>query len=74
MMEVLQKEHQRLWKRAQSSKTIEDVQSIINLLKEARDKIANGLLTRSPSSLSRCQWQGPVLTCISEQQIPIRPP
>jgi hypothetical protein len=43
MMEVLQKEHQRLWKRAQSSKTIEDVQSIIDLLKEARDKIANGL-------------------------------
>lgn len=47
MMELLQKEHQRLWKSAQSSKSADDAQSIINLLKEARDNIENG---RSKSS------------------------
>ncbi|KAL1954591.1 hypothetical protein VTO42DRAFT_886 [Malbranchea cinnamomea] len=46
-MEVLQKEHQRLWKRAQSSKSIDDVQSIINLLAEARNSIE-----KDPSSTS----------------------
>ncbi|WEW58304.1 hypothetical protein PRK78_003772 [Emydomyces testavorans] len=46
-MELLQKEHQRLFKRAQSSKSIHDVQATIDLLKEARDNIQ-----RDPSSAS----------------------
>ncbi|EEP81761.1 conserved hypothetical protein [Uncinocarpus reesii 1704] len=46
-MELLQKEHQRLFKRAQSSKSINDVQATIDLLKEARDSIE-----RDPSSAS----------------------
>lgn len=41
-MELLQKEHQRLFKRAQSSKSINDVQATIDLLKEARDAIERG--------------------------------
>lgn len=43
-MELLQKEHQRLFKRAQSSKSIHDVQATIDLLKEARDAIERGML------------------------------
>jgi len=39
-MDLLQKEHQRLWKRVQSSKSINDVQATIDLLKEARNNIA----------------------------------
>lgn len=41
-MDLVQKEHDRLWKRAQGSKCIKDVQATINLLKEARDSIENG--------------------------------
>ncbi|EAS33902.3 ubiquitin-protein ligase RMD5 [Coccidioides immitis RS] len=46
-MELLQKEHQRVFKRAQSSKSINDVQATIDLLREARDAIE-----RDPSSAS----------------------
>ena len=51
-MDLLQKEHQRLWKRAQSSKSINDVQATIDLLKEARNNIAKSesdpLVTANP--------------------------
>lgn len=44
-MDLLQKEHQKLWKRAQSAKGINDVQNTIDLLQEARDNIANSKIS-----------------------------
>jgi hypothetical protein len=41
-MDLLQKEHDRLWKRTKSSKSIDDVQATIDLLQEARNTIAAG--------------------------------
>ena len=41
-MDLVQKEHERLWKRVKSSKTINDVQKTIDLLQAARDTIAVG--------------------------------
>lgn len=42
MMDLLQKEHERVWKRLKTGKTINDVQSTIDLLQEARNIIAAG--------------------------------
>ena len=41
-MDLLQKEHERVWKRLKTGKTINDVQSTIDLLQQARDTIAAG--------------------------------
>jgi hypothetical protein len=43
-MDLVQKEHERLWKRVKSSKTINDVQKTIDLLQAARDTIAAGIV------------------------------
>jgi hypothetical protein len=45
MMDLLQKEHERVWKRLKTGKTINDVQSTIDLLQEARNTIAAGRKT-----------------------------
>lgn len=47
-MDQVQKEHQRLWKKAQASKCINDVQATIDLLLEARRTIENGWLFLNP--------------------------
>jgi hypothetical protein len=52
-MDLLLKEHQRLWKRAQSSKSIDDVQATIDLLKEARNTIAKSESLTGPSTLKQ---------------------
>lgn len=39
-MDLVQKEHDRLWKRSKSPTTLESTQEIINLLQKARDAIA----------------------------------
>lgn len=44
-MDLLQKEHDRLWKRTKSSKSIDDVQATIDLLQEARNTIAAGKIS-----------------------------
>lgn len=44
-MDLVQKEHERLWKRLKSAKGISDVQATIDLLQEARDTIAAGTST-----------------------------
>lgn len=41
-MDLLQKEHERLWKRTRGSKSINDVQATIDLLQEARNTVATG--------------------------------
>jgi E3 ubiquitin-protein transferase RMND5 len=41
-MDLLQKEHERVWKRMKAAKSISDVQATIDLLQEARDSIAAG--------------------------------
>ncbi|EEH38023.1 RMND5A protein [Paracoccidioides lutzii Pb01] len=56
-MDLLQKEHQRLWKRAHSGKSIKDVQATIDLLQEARDNIAKD---PSSASISLAKLQNPV--------------
>jgi E3 ubiquitin-protein transferase RMND5 len=47
-MDLLQKEHDRLWKRTKSSKSLDDVQATIDLLQEARNTIAAGRLLAHP--------------------------
>jgi E3 ubiquitin-protein transferase RMND5 len=42
-MDLVQKEHERLWKRLRNSKSISDVQATIDLLQQARDTIATGM-------------------------------
>jgi E3 ubiquitin-protein transferase RMND5 len=42
-MDLIHKEHDRLWKRTKSSKSIDDVQATIDLLQEARNTIAAGM-------------------------------
>ncbi|OAX81917.1 hypothetical protein ACJ72_03736 [Emergomyces africanus] len=56
-MDLLQKEHQRLWKRAHSGQSIKDVQATIDLLQEAKDAIA-----KNPSSapITLAKLQNPV--------------
>lgn len=51
-MDQVQKEHQRLWKKAQASKCINDVQATIDLLLEARRTIENGRLFPLPPCLT----------------------
>lgn len=41
-MDLLQKEHERAWKRLKAAKSINDVQATIDLLQKARDSIAAG--------------------------------
>lgn len=41
-MDLLQKEHERAWKRMKAAKSINDVQATIDLLQKARDSIAAG--------------------------------
>lgn len=41
-MDLLQKEHERVWKRLKAAKSINDVQATIELLQEARESIAVG--------------------------------
>lgn len=52
-MDQVQKEHQRLWKKAQASKCINDVQATIDLLLEARRTIENGWFFLYPHVLPR---------------------
>lgn len=52
-MDQVQKEHQRLWKKAQASKCINDVQATIDLLLEARRTIENGWFFLHPHVLPR---------------------
>ncbi|KAK2832027.1 hypothetical protein FQN49_006929 [Arthroderma sp. PD_2] len=56
-MDQVQKEHQRLWKRAQSSKCINDVQATIDLLQEARRTIEND---PNSASITLAKLQNPV--------------
>ncbi|KAI1912889.1 hypothetical protein LOZ53_003104 [Ophidiomyces ophidiicola] len=58
-MDLIHKEHQRLFKRVQSLKSIDDVQATINLLQEARNSIE-----RDPNSASitLAKLQNPVKT------------
>ncbi|KAF3480678.1 macrophage erythroblast attacher [Arthroderma uncinatum] len=56
-MDQVQKEHQRLWKRAQSSKCINDVQATIDLLLEARRTIVDD---PSSASITLAKLQNPV--------------
>lgn len=42
-MDLLQKEHERAWKRIKAAKSINDVQATIDLLQQARDSIAAGM-------------------------------
>jgi hypothetical protein len=53
-MDLVQKEHERLWKRVKSSKTINDVQKTIDLLQAARDTIAVDP-TKAPTTLAKLQ-------------------
>jgi len=43
-MDLVHKEHERIWKRLKSNKTLKDVQATIDLLQEARDTVAAGML------------------------------
>lgn len=43
-MDLLQKEHERVWKRLKGSKGINDIQATIDLLQKARNTIAAGML------------------------------
>jgi hypothetical protein len=55
-MDLLQKEHERLWKKTKASKSINDVQATIDLLQEARNTVAAGESSRdfrSPNSRFR---------------------
>ncbi|KAK2786891.1 hypothetical protein FQN52_007635 [Onygenales sp. PD_12] len=56
-MDLLQREHQRLWKRAQTGKSIKDVQATIDLLQEARDHIAQN---PTSASITLAKLQNPV--------------
>lgn len=56
-MDLLSKEHQRLWKRAQSPKSINDVQATIDLLKQARNNIEQN---PSSASITLAKLQNPV--------------
>lgn len=53
-MDLLQKEHDRLWKRTKSSKSLDDVQATIDLLQEARNTIAAGKFLVHP-----CPFESP---------------
>lgn len=59
-MDLLQKEHERLWKRLKSSKSIKDVQATIDMLQEARDAIAAGRLFDSLSSIRELRFKLPL--------------
>ncbi|KAK2801239.1 hypothetical protein FQN50_007799 [Emmonsiellopsis sp. PD_5] len=56
-MDLLQREHQRLWKRAQTGKSIKDVQATVDLLQEARDHIAQN---PTSASITLAKLQNPV--------------
>ncbi|KAK2742484.1 hypothetical protein FQN57_005375 [Myotisia sp. PD_48] len=56
-MEQLQKDYQRLWKRAQSSKCINDIQATIDLLTQARDAIQKD---PNVASITLAKLQNPV--------------
>ncbi|QKX53409.1 uncharacterized protein TRUGW13939_00488 [Talaromyces rugulosus] len=57
MMDLLQKEHERVWKRLKTGKTISDVQSTIDLLQEARNTIA---ADPAKASITLAKLQNPV--------------
>ncbi|EFE41439.1 hypothetical protein TRV_03798 [Trichophyton verrucosum HKI 0517] len=56
-MDQVQKEHQRLWKKAQASKCINDVQATIDLLLEARRTIEND---PNSASITLAKLQNPI--------------
>ncbi|KAL2007834.1 hypothetical protein VTN00DRAFT_7816 [Thermoascus crustaceus] len=56
-MELVQKEHERLWKRLKSSKIIKDVQATIDLLQEARNTVA---ADPTKASITLAKLQNPV--------------
>ncbi|EGD98616.1 hypothetical protein TESG_06096 [Trichophyton tonsurans CBS 112818] len=56
-MDQVQKEHQRLWKKAQASKCIKDVQATIDLLLEARRTIEND---PNSASITLAKLQNPI--------------
>jgi hypothetical protein len=51
-MDLLQKEHERVWKRVKGSKGINDIQATIDLLQKARNTIAAGMLQIARVKLS----------------------
>lgn len=56
-MDLVQKEHERLWKRLNASQSIKDVQATIDLLQSARDTIASD---PSQASITLAKLQGSV--------------
>ncbi|KAL1970601.1 hypothetical protein VTN77DRAFT_4245 [Rasamsonia byssochlamydoides] len=56
-MDLVQKEHERLWKRLKSSKQINDIQATIDLLQEARNTIA---ADPTKASITLAKLQNPV--------------
>ncbi|EEA21620.1 hypothetical protein TMatcc_008955 [Talaromyces marneffei ATCC 18224] len=56
-MDLLQKEHERAWKRMKAAKSINDVQATIDLLQKARDSIA---ADPTKASITLAKLQNPV--------------
>ncbi|KUL86261.1 hypothetical protein ZTR_08363 [Talaromyces verruculosus] len=56
-MDLLQKEHERVWKRMKAAKSINDVQATIDLLQKARDSIA---ADPTKASITLAKLQNPV--------------
>ncbi|OKL59402.1 hypothetical protein UA08_05339 [Talaromyces atroroseus] len=56
-MDLLQKEHERVWKRMKAAKSINDVQATIDLLQEARGAIA---ADPTKASITLAKLQNPV--------------
>lgn len=52
-MDLVKKEHERLWKRLKTGQSIKNVQATIDLLQSARDSIVSGLFIH-PSRLDLC--------------------
>ncbi|KAH8700554.1 RMND5A protein [Talaromyces proteolyticus] len=57
IMDLLQKEHDRVWRRLKAGKTINEVQSTIDLLQEARNAIA---ADPTKASITLAKLQNPV--------------
>lgn len=56
-MDLVHKEHERIWKRLKSNKTLKDVQATIDLLQEARDTVA---ADPTKASITLAKLQNPI--------------